>query len=768
VSMPKDQDFETYAFLDFETNRMGVSNVLPKAICLTGLIQYQSEEAQLVGAGPDEYIWGNNDNGVHLRQAVETVLDDPKCLIVFHNASFDLGVIAANWPDLLPKLWVAMADEGRVHCTKIRAKLLDLADTGDLDFVTLPGGVKAKTDYSLAGQMKFWFGVDRTAEKNSPESWRTNFDTFDGWKAEDYPEDARTYCLDDVRDLEKLWLNQTNRQQGLLAVGVDAFAELPFRVSCDFAMRLMTSYGMQVDAEWWHKLVAWLEVELLAEKVQLLVQNKILRPYQPSRPHAKGHKNPDGTVKMTKPVEESIDKGALKNYILTLKKKIDETLPEGEDSLIELRYTEPSDNFPEGQLQVDAEWLTDFAYLDPTLEQYQHRQKLQKLLNTDLPRMTLPDAEGKHTNIPAERIHPEFNVLVSTGRTSSSASTLYPSGNAQNFHPKARQCIVPPEGYGILSIDYRQLELCTLAQKCYDLFGASVLRDKINAGVDTHAFLGGAIAYNLDNDFRKACDDGGATSIDDIYEAFKPLKKHEDENLSELYDKYRKFAKPTGLGYPGGLMPRTFIAYAKKLYGLVVDFDTAKLLREVWLQVYPEMDQFFDWVKNNCEDNRNGPVKRKVKRKIEGEIKEFEIDSPLYAYTSPLGLHRAGCTFTEVANGIGLQSPSADGALIAVMNVSRACYDTSLGSILLDDANGVRYRPQAFIHDEILGIIRLDDNTHEIAEEVARIMEASMKEVCPDVSIRTDKALMLRWHRDAEPVKGPDGRIALWTPKSED
>jgi len=171
---------------------------------------------------------------------------------------------------------------------------------------------------------------------------------------------------------------------------------------------------------------------------------------------------------------------------------------------------------------------------------------------------------------------------------------------------------------------------------------------------------------------------------------------------------------------------------------VVVDLETAKRLRDIWFDTYPEMRPYFAWVTSDCKDPRNAEK---------------------YAYVSPLGMYRAGASYCACANGAALQTPSAEGAKLAVFRVVRACYDPTLGSCLYG------CKPLAFIHDEIIVELPQDEFVHERANEVGRLMVEAMGEIMPDMTIKANPCLMERWNKDAEPVFDDKGRLTIWRPK---
>lgn len=725
---------------DFETERMTGQKVIPPVICLA------------------VYCLGAGDVRAHCEPEFDDIID---CLLngddtlIAHNAAFDLAVMCFYNPKLLSRVWKMVCDDRRVRCTIIREKLLNLTSHGNLDFIPNPDGTNSKLFFKLETLVLHHLGIDISEHKDDNDDWRTNYSELRALRAQDYPDDARDYVLADARYAHDIFNKQeAQAAEQIKTTGVDPFATQHFRVAVDFALTLMSAWGMATDPVMFHKIEAMLKEALKPENTALLVEAGILRPEQPERPYANGARNPDGTAKMVKGKPESVDTKVMRAHLLTLKK----AMPDD----VELRRTKPSERFPKGQLSYDAPWQDDHFHLCPIIEQFRDRSKLQKLVTTELPRMMMLDDQGERTDVLSPVVHPCFDVLKKTGRISSYGGKLYPSFNCQNVDPRVRGCYVPREGFVLLSADYSQMELATLAQTNINLFGKSVMADKINAGCDLHAFLGASIAYNTDIEFKRICDDAGVATPDDIYAVFIALKTADDQKVRKFFKHYRTLAKPTGLGYPGGLMPQTFIKYAKASYGIVIDLDTATLLRNVWLRIFPEMERYFNHINEQCEDTRNSP---RIVKFFDDDGNEKTRKQKVFAYSTPLGLYRAGCDYCAASNGIGLQSPAAEGALMGLLNVSRACYDPDMGSILYDDVQGPTCRPVAFIHDEILCEIRNDTLMTERAEAIEKIMVDAMRIITPDVAARTEVALMERWDKAAESERDLTGQLKIWKPQ---
>lgn len=65
-------------------------------------------------------------------------------------------------------------------------------------------------------------------------------------------------------------------------------------------------------------------------------------------------------------------------------------------------------------------------------------------------------------------LHPSFNVLARTGRT-----TSFGDINAQNLptDDRVRSCFIPSPGHVFIDADYSTIELVTLVQACMSQFG---------------------------------------------------------------------------------------------------------------------------------------------------------------------------------------------------------------------------------------------------------------------------------------------------------
>ena len=166
------------------------------------------------------------------------------------------------------------------------------------------------------------------------------------------------------------------------------------------------------------------------------------------------------------------------------------------------------------------------------------------------------------------------------------------------------------------------------------------------------------------------------------------------------------------------------------------------------------MVTYFDYINKKCVDPYN-----------RGWDKDHKEYFNKYCYTSPYGMHRAGCDYCAAANGMGLQTPSAEGALTGLITLLPATYKE--GHILGPLGKARTVRPLMFIHDEFVGEVLDDQFAHERMLALGQIMVDGMRCVTPDVEPRVHAALMRRWDKYAEPVFDKDGRLTVWSPKVE-
>lgn len=480
----------------------------------------------------------------------ERWLDEGR-LIVGHNVAFDMVVMAAYRPRLIPKIFKAY-DENRVTCTMLRQQLIDI---GLGCFRGRPGsdGKWIPYKYSLDDLSARFRG-----SRLEKDSWRMFYGGFQhvplsGWvdhardvvgpfvhpdravgywseqygfvdpawsaaakqlKPDPDPWGVLRYPKEDAQATADIYYAQERYDDCLL---VDQFNQARYY----FAFRLAECWGLRTS----HAAVDKLEEDVAAEYERL--KNQLI---------AAGLVRANGTRDTKTAKAWMVD--ACNNTGLPIRKTAADDI----------------------SLDSDACKATE----DPILEAYADFSTYSKVMSTDVEMLR----KGVYSPI-----HCRFG-LADTGRTTCSSPNLQ---NLRRF-PGIRECIVPREGYVFAQADYPQLELYTLAEACYRLVGFSELGEALKAGLDPHLALAAQI-------------------LGISYDEAKANKKRHDVDMA------RQTAKVANFGFPGGLGPKRLVHFAWKSYKVVITEEQARELRAQWLKRWPEMVLYFKYIADRQTDD---------------------------------------------------------------------------------------------------------------------------------------------------------------------
>ena len=801
-------DFETHAFTREDTT------LTPTPVCIS--------YARCSG---ESGVLAHCDEG--FKELIEEICDPniTDTLRIAHFNAFDTGVIFKHFPELRTKLFDCF-EQGLFEDTMIREKLLNLTVHGWIDDGELPNGEYIRKSYGLADLMSDRFKIDMSDVKKAEDAWRLRYKELMNIPAKGYPREAYDYALFDSIYALKIYQDQEKRRQTIMKrKGFDPFdfegrckAKLgisysQFKTMISFDAQLISAQGLRVNKQAKHDVVDWLEGEFSEDKLNLLFEHGVLRPAVPSMPYANGAidhaedcvnfktkvvkkkrphcecppkmKPPEPVSKDVKVLGKFIAKLYMDGYVeeLTFTKKGKQDL-EFRNKFATLKGEELHQHLVDNCTYISAAkaFLEEYAELDPVLSQYQHRQALLKIRDTEIPRICLDGVGGE----PADYVFPSFDVLKKTSRFSSYGSKLYPSLNVQNIHAKMRQLIMPREDHWFYSIDYAALEFISAAWRFQDIGVESTYARLINEGGDSHGYLAAQLAYDLDPEgrFKAMCDAKGLDADDYYgkYELFMPIKKDNDfkysvngvdklDNKGKAYTYFsfwRTFSKPTGLGTVGGMGAGTIATTAKTMFGLEITPDEAKHAQKVLFQSLPEVEIYLKAVKKHCIDHEHTKSRsiseikvRKVFQEDGTEVDEYYKSSKLikdvrYVYDSPLGLRRPNCKYTAAANGCALQTPSTEGVQVGMHLMIRETFDDSRGSILY--GNNV---PTGMIHDEFVGDVAADPAiAQQVMDRMILCMNKGLEFVCPGIMSKAEPAIMQKeWSKAAFDKYNEDGNI---------
>jgi len=387
------------------------------------------------------------------------------------------------------------------------------------------------------------------------------------------------------------------------------------------------------------------------------------------------------------------------------------------------------------------------------------------------------------------RLHPSFDVLKVTGRTSSFGEI-----NAQNLprDDRVRCCFRPADGHVFLDADYATIEMATLAQSVLGQFGLkSKMAKAINSGVDLHRLVAARVAG-------------------------KPQCKITDEE--------RQKAKPINFGKPGGMGNVTLKAYAKANYKVSLDDDEVQALSDSWFQLFPEMTAFlggddlgkevaccfnltpityFDhtgsrkYLNHPANEGRAeqphpilGAMCLKVIKTPKPETGTGRAYYPeeLDFFWSQVAANFEGIP-SEFHRAIQDRQASVKLQRAIMRSVGRASVFTFTGRLRAKAsycarhntvfqglaADGAKlglwhlwragFRIVNFIHDEVLIEVPTKSNLVHQAEIIRHLMKKGMAAVVPDVRVDVEYAASERWYKKARIVFDDAGRLIPWRPK---
>lgn len=648
----------TVFVFDCETHRMRMGVTLPRVVSMAWTTFPVDGDPD----GSDVYLEHAHNNYHVLKQA----LADPDVLVVGANVPFDFGVLVRRWNGLSGAVWGAYRD-GRVTDTLIRDKLL-VCRHDDLG--------NPKYRFSLAACVERRLGVEVGGKKrgsgDNVDPWRLRYHELENVPISEWPEEAVRYAKDDVRWTARLFARQ--RDLATETVGSAYIPDEYAQARADWWLTLMGAWGVRTDAQSVLELQAELDGKLEGLRESLRDGGYVRASVVKSR------------------LKYSRNMAAVKNLATRAYGGNPPRTKAGAVSTKRQHLAEAThyDRLPQGD-QEAIDMLQEYTWYEKQSSTY-----VQALL--------------RGTSLP---IQPNWNVLVATGRTSCRRPNLQNPPRSG----KVRECFAARPGFVFLQADYSYLELCTLAQACYDLFGTSELREAINAGLDPHLDLA---AYILGIPYDEAA----------------ARRKQGDPDVADK----RQMSKAANFGLPGGLGASTWITWARQTYGVHMTVPEARRMIAIWKKKWRTVARFLAYIGMRSDRGKRGL---------------FDVVQPRS------GRVRGNCRYTNGAN-THFQGLAADGAKHAGFLVSVECYERDFWSHGVSPLYGSR--PVIFAHDEfILETPDCDDYAPRL-ERLQAVMIEGMAEYVPDVAIKAEGAVMRRWYKAAEPVRDPEGRLIPWEP----
>jgi hypothetical protein len=393
-------------------------------------------------------------------------------------------------------------------------------------------------------------------------------------------------------------------------------------------------------------------------------------------------------------------------------------------------------------------------------------------------------------------VHPRYNVLLRTGRTSCERPNVQQVPRDGGF----RELFVPSPGHLLLAIDYTFIELRTLAAVCEARFGSSRLADTIRAGTDPHCYTAALLLNLTPEEFMALADAVDEVEIDGVTQRRKGY----------WFKKHRQHAKPVNFGVPGGLGAPSLVDYARNNYKVALTPEEAREKRGRLInEVYPELNERDGYLADDgvatlarnlkaqsdgCWEaiDRTGTkdpsVVRAVQKIVRGEATRADGTpySPGFVWRTWEALNKLNRNgdprLVELLEGrhggkelhgilFGQGVVTLTGRVRGKVGYTQA-KNTPFQSLAADGAKLALwellyhgFRVVGFVHDELL--VELPDQggyvEQAVCERVKRVVCEAMARVTVSVPVDAEYTLSRCWSKEAK-LLVRDGRVYPWQP----
>lgn len=690
------------------------------------------------------------------------------CIIAGAHLAYDLAVCAATpkggrWtgnPDLLPLMFEKL-ERGEVWDVLIGCAL-DAVAGGHLfkdpktfqDMRHPPradgkAGRRAKR-YTLDIVSRFWLGKHNAKEN---DEYRKKYFDLEWLSHEQWPAIAVQYPKDDSRNTRDLALEQIRKARNCGQLQRHPWTHMAHQTRAAFSMHLGSVWGVRTHGP---------SVDAVAERVDKKFAEDIAEFKGSGIIRENGKKD---TAILKRLVIQAYGGGAPCDACAGSGKVPSPVNPRNKINCkvcggAGLALPDALPLTEKGGVSCSRDTLAESG--NDLLEAFSEVSMNNKLRQTYLP--FLRTGTSRPINVSS-------NPLVETCRASyDGIIQLVPRGGGirECFIPRRREFIpdLPPgcEDQVLDSVDYSAVELCTLAQVCLWVVGWSRMAEVINASKDPgalHTHFGAKLIGGVDPaEFTRRVKAGDKDAKDKRQAAkaanfgFPGLMGAAKLTITKRKEGLR-FCILSGRAPPCEICQGEIGKKCRRCYGrgflcgiekvtewygrpipptCPVCIEYAAELKRDWLEQWPEINEYFEWVKSH--DGVSDGL--------------GEIVSPGTGYV------RSRLNPSAMANH-SFQHLAAMGAKHALWKVSKECYT---------DRNSPLYgcRPLFFAHDEIVSE-HPESRAHEAGYRKAEIMIAAMREFTPDVHISAEPAIMRRWYKEAETVKDPrSGRLVTWEP----
>lgn len=501
---------------------------------------------------------GSERGIVHVSEARDYVLrflNGGELLVAF-NAAFDMAVLCAQWPEMIPLVFEVYAAD-RVSDPMLREQLKDIAE-GTYKWGEDDDGDTVRLKYNLEE-----VAYRRCRIKLEKGMWQLRFGELIEVPMSFWPDEAKQYAVLDSHAAREVWLDQERENSEREA---DYFED-EFRQSrAAFWLHLMGCWGFHTSPA---------EVREFARRTQQNYERLRDELLASGIVKERRTRKRDGTVE----VSYVKKKAPVQALIVAEKQAKGQQVPitkKAEQKLKALEEMQEREHVParraslerkivkcQGSITTDKDVCSRADH--PLLKKYAELSHYEHMLKSDVPLLQLG------TEFP---IQGKFG-LANSGRTTSTVH--FGKGNVQNWSTSngMRECVEPRPGMIFAIGDYSGFELRTWSQVCLWMLGQTRMGQMLNQGLDPHLEMASKI---LHISYEEAKADFEANPKGRVYFA-------------------RQTGKVGDFGLPGGLGPPRLVEYGRKNYNVIIALDEAYDLKKFWLGAWPEAQLYLDQAK---------------------------------------------------------------------------------------------------------------------------------------------------------------------------
>lgn len=397
-------------------------------------------------------------------------------LLVAFNAAFDMAVLCAQWPDLIPLVFEVYAAD-RVSDPMLREQLKDIAE-GTYTWGEDEDGGAVKLKYNLEE-----VAYRRCRIKLEKGTWQLRFGELIDVPMAFWPDEAKQYAVLDSHAAREVWLDQEREN----TAREEDYFEDEFRQSrAYFWLQLMGCWGFHTSPA---------EVREFARKTQQNYERLRDELLASGIVKERRTRKRDGTVE----VSYVKKKAPVQALIVAEKQAKGEKVPitkKAEQKLKVLAEMIENEDVPARRAALErkadkclASITTDKDVCSradhPLLKKYADLSHYEHMLKSDVPLLQLG------TEFP---IQGKFG-FANSGRTTSTVH--FGKGNVQNWSTSngMRECVEPRPGMIFAIGDFSGFELRTWSQVCLWMLGQTRMGQMLNQGLDPHLEMASKILH---------------------------------------------------------------------------------------------------------------------------------------------------------------------------------------------------------------------------------------------------------------------------------